>query len=298
MHASAFFAPKARPSSKSIRRKPYKRRYVTTVLTHLVLIVGGLLWMYPFLWMVGSSLKTDSDFFNRGLNIFPQTLQWSNYGNAWEEASFGQYFINTAIVSTLTVVFTILFSSMAGYVLARVPFPGKKIVVGIVALTLFLPHGYTILPVFDIVQRLGLLNTLAAIILVETASGMIFPTFLFMGYFSSMENEIEDAARVDGATIHQRYWRIMFPLAGPMIATVALFTFIGSWNNFFVPLVFNLGVPELRTLAVGLYAFIGQTTTNWTLLCAASVITIGPIMLVFIFLQRYFINGVAGAIKS
>ncbi|GLV56565.1 sugar ABC transporter permease [Dictyobacter sp. S3.2.2.5] len=277
------------------KRRPGKSMW----LTHTILLLGGLVWIYPFLWMLGSSLKTDQDFFSQGLSIFPgKTIAWGNYPAAWNEASFGQYFINTVIVSGLTVSFVLLFTSMAGYAISRTSFPGKKILLGLIAMTLFLPHGYTILPIFDLIQRLGLLNTLSAVIVVETGGGLIFPTFLFIGYFSSMDKEIEDAARVDGAGFNQRFWMIMFPLAGPMLATVALFTFIGAWNNFFIPLVFTLANPDLQTLAVGMYAFIGQNSTQWSYLTAGAVITLAPIMLVFIFLQRYFINGVAGAVKS
>jgi raffinose/stachyose/melibiose transport system permease protein len=268
------------------------------LLTHLVLFVGGILWMYPFLWTLGSSFKSVDGFFDEGLSIFPREFEWTNYVNAWNEASFSQYFFNTIFVTVFTVILTVIFTAMAGYVLARKEFPGKKLFLGLVALTMFLPHGYTIIPVFDIVQRLGLLDTLWSVILVQTAGGMVFNTFLFMGYFSSMQRELEDAARVDGASFHQLFWRVMLPLSGPMIATVALFTFIGTWNSFFVPLVFTLGVPELRTLAVGMFAFVGQNSTQWTYLCAGSVITLAPIIFIFVLLQSYFINGVAGAIKS
>jgi ABC-type glycerol-3-phosphate transport system permease component len=287
----------------SSSRTSYVRRYklnrkIGHLLIHLALIAGGLIWVYPFLWTLGSSLKSPSGFFDEGLNVIPKEFEWSNYVNAWNEASFGQYFFNTVFISVCTVVLTLMFTSMAGYVLARRSFPGKKIIIGLIALTLFLPQGYTIIPVFDIIQRLGLLNTLWAIILVQTAGGMIFSTFLFMGYFTTMNHELEDAARVDGAGFNQLFWRVMFPLSGPMLATVALFTFIGSWNSFFVPLVFTLAQPNLRTLAVGMYAFIGLNSTNWTYLCAGSVITLAPIMLVFVLLQRYFVNGIAGAVKA
>ena len=113
-----------------------------------------------------------------------------------------------------------------------------------------------------------------------------------------MDRELEDAARVDGANFHQLYWRVMLPLAAPRLATVGLFTFIGAWNSFFIPLIFTLGVPELRPLAVGLYAFISQTSTQWTLLCAASIISLRPIIAVFVFTQRYIVNAVAGAVKA
>ncbi|HTK07301.1 MAG TPA: carbohydrate ABC transporter permease [Ktedonobacteraceae bacterium] len=269
----------------------------TSVITHIVLLVGGILWMYPFLWTLGSSFKSVNGFFDEGLSVFPKEFLWSNYVEAWDGASFGQFFFNTIFTTVATVLLTLLVTSMAGYVLARTAFPGKRLLLGLIAVTLFLPHGYTIIPVFDIIQRLGLLNTLWSIIIVQTAGGVVFSTFLFVGYFSSIDRGLEDAARVDGASFHQLFWNVMLPLAGPMLATVALFTFISAWNSFLIPLVFTLGQPELQTLAVGMFAFIGQNSTQWTYLCAGSVITLAPIMLVFILLQRYFINGVAGAIK-
>ena len=285
-------------SGMTSTRRAEPRLKLKPLLTHLILLVGGLLWVYPFLWTLGSSLKSPKGFFDEGLNVVPKEFYWSNYVNAWNEASFGQFFFNTVFVTVLTAVFTLLFSSMAGFVLARKQFPGKKVVIGVILITLFLPRGYTIIPVFDLVQRLNLLDTLWSIILVQTAGGLVFSTFLFMGYFSTMDRELEDAARVDGAGFNQLFWRVMFPLSAPMLATVALFTFIGSWNDFFVPLVFTLGRPELHTLTVGMFAFIAQNSTNWTYLCAGSVIALAPIMLVFVVLQRYFISAIAGAVKA
>jgi ABC-type glycerol-3-phosphate transport system permease component len=284
--------------SQSQYSRSVDRLRVRRWLTHIILFVCGVFWMYPFLWALGSSFKSVDGFFNEGLSIIPKEFEWSNYVNAWNEASFSLYFFNTVFVTVFTVICTVIISSMAGYVLAKMSFPGKKIFIGIIAVTLFLPHGYTIIPVYDIVQRLGLLDSLWSVIIVEAAGGLVFSTFLFVGYFSSIDRELEDAARVDGANFHQLFWFIMFPLAGPMIATVSLFTFIGSWNNFFIPLVFTLGQQEMQTLPVGMFAFIGQNSTEWTYLCAASVITLVPIILLFVVLQRYFINGIAGAIKA
>ena len=291
-------SPAALRGARRPVRRLWSRRTAARLLTHVLLLGGGFLWMYPFLWALGSSFKSTDGFFNEGLSFIPHEFEWSNYVNAWNEASFGRYFFNTVFTAALTVLFTLLFTGMAGYVLARTRFPGKKLVLGLIAITLFLPHGYTIIPIFDVVQHIGLLNTLWSIIVVLTAGNMVFNTFLFMGYFSTMSREIEEAARIDGAGFNALYWRVMFPLAGPMIATVTLFTFISSWNNFFIPLVFTLGRPELRTLAVGMYAFVGENSTNWTYLCAGSIIALAPIMLVFLFLQRFFIEGIAGAVKA
>lgn len=286
-----------RAQERQLRRNKLRSRW-KLVPVHLLLLVIGFFWVYPFLWMAGSSLKTTQDFFDRGLNILPGQVAWSNYSQAWNDGNFGQYFVNTVVISTCVVCLVVLFTAMAGYALSCTQFPGKSLVLGLIAVTLFLPHGYTIIPIFDLMTRLGLLNTLGAVIIVESATGIVFSTFLFMGYFSSIDREIEDAARVDGANFHQRFWSIMLPLSGPIVATVALFTFIGSWNNFFIPLVFTLSVPELRTLAVGMFAFVGENTVDWTALAAGSVITLAPIILIFVLLQRYFINGVAGAVKS
>ncbi|MFC5834877.1 carbohydrate ABC transporter permease [Nonomuraea insulae] len=267
-------------------------------LTHVFLLLGGVAWLYPFVWTLGSSLKSTDEFFGRGLDPLPGTPLWSNYGEAWQGASFGQYFLNTLTITVSTVIITLLVTAMAGYTLARTEFPGKGIVLVAVAGTVFLPHGYTIIPVFDIMNGLGLLNSLWSIIIMQSAGGIVFGTFLFMGYFRAIDRSLEDAARVDGANFHQVFWRIMLPLSGPMLATVGLFTAISAWNSFFIPLVFTLARPELRTLGVGMYAFIGENSTDWTLLCAGSVITLAPIIAIFLVLQRFFVNGLAGAVKQ
>ncbi|MFI6497934.1 carbohydrate ABC transporter permease [Nonomuraea typhae] len=267
-------------------------------LTHILLLGFGFAYVYPFLWAVGSSLKSKLDFLDTGLSLIPPAPRWENYAQAWQEASFGTYFMNTLIISVTSVLLTLLFTAMAGFALARTTFPGKKIVIGVVMVTFLLPHGYTIIPVFDLVNALGLLNTLWSVILVQVGGGLVFGTFMFMAYFSTMPRELEEAARVDGAGFNTLFFRVMLPLAKPMAATLGLFTFISSWNNFFLPLVFTLGKPELRTVGVGLYAFTNQTTTNWTLLCAGAIISLAPIVIVFIVAQRYIVEAIAGAVKA
>lgn len=289
-------------SKKDVRRKQAqdvrKRQNIGKLILHAVLLIGGFFWVYPFLWALGSSFKSPVGFFDEGLNIIPKELEWFNYVDAWTRATFGEYFLNTVFITAVTVIFTLMFTAMAGFVLARTRFPGKKILLVLIAITVFLPHGYTIVPIFDLIQRIGLLDTLWAVIVVETAGNMVFSTFLFMGYFTTMDREMEDAARVDGASFHQLFWLVMLPLARPMLATIGLFTFIGSWNNFLIPLVFTLGNSDLRTLPVGMYAFISQASTDWTQLCAASMMSLVPTILVFVFAQRHVINAVAGAVKA
>ncbi len=254
--------------------------------------------MYPFLWVLASSFKTAGEFFTSGLSLWPSTFRFDNYAYAWENGHFGTYLLNTIVVAGGVTSAVIIISSMAGYTLARTAAPGKKVILGGMVALMFLPGGYTIIPTFELVQRLGLLNTLWAILLVQTAGALIFNALLFAGYFGTIGKEMEEAATVDGASFPRIYWQIMLPMARPMVATVALFQFMANWNSFWIPLVFTLGNPSLRTLAVGMYAFVGENSTGWTYVCAGAVMSILPIILIFFRLQRNFIEAVAGAIKG
>ena len=273
-------------------------RRVSPLIVHAVLIGLGFVYMYPFLWVLASSFKTAGEFFDSGLSLRPAALRWDNYAYAWENGHFSAYFTNTVIVAVGVTALVILISSMAGYVLGRTNVPGKKLILGVMVALMFLPGGYTIIPTFELVQSLGLLNTLLSIVLVQSAGALIFNALLFVGYFTTIGKEIEEAARVDGASFPRIYIQIMLPMARPMVATVALFQFMTNWNSFWIPLVFTLGNTSLRTLAVGMYAFVGENSTGWTYVCAGAVMSILPIMLVFFLLQRHFIEAVAGAIKG
>jgi len=267
-------------------------------LLYAALAAAGIFYAYPFLWMISGSFKKTSEFFTQGLRLIPSDPQWSNYSKAWQDARFNQYFLTTVIVAVVATLLVLLFTSLAGYTMAKNRFPGREVIIGILVVTLFLPRGYAILPIFDLVHKLGLLNTLAAVILVNSGTSMVVNTFLFMGYFSTLPAEIDEAALMDGANPWTMFWRIAVPLARPMFGTVALFEFMDNWNSFFIPLVFTLGKPELRTIGVGLYAFVGQNTTQWTLMCAAAVISLLPTLILFFALQRPFIDGIARAIRS
>ncbi|MEM8531430.1 MAG: carbohydrate ABC transporter permease [Chloroflexota bacterium] len=283
--------------SHTTRSQRRVRIQLDRVLTHLVLCGIGIFYIYPFLWMMAGSLKSVGGFFTEGLSIIPDAWRWQNYIDAWTKANFGIYFGNTLFVALWIVLLTNLFSSMAACALARTQLPGKKIFLAIITLTLFLPRGYTIIPIYEIILWLGLNDTLWAVILVDMSGGLIFFTFLYFGFFTTINKEIQEAAIIDGASFPRLYWNIVMPLSTPMIATVTLFNFRDSWNEFFIPLVFTLGRPELRTLTVGMAAFVGENSTDWTLMCAGAVITVFPIVVVFVFLQRYFIEGIAGAVK-
>ena len=275
-----------------------RRVFPPRIVSHLALAVFGFFYMYPFLWMMAGSLKTRSEFLGNSLNLFPAQLMWENYTEAWQGAQFGIYFKNTIFVTVTSTAIILILTSMAGYALARQNFPGRRLMIGLIVLTMFLPTGFTIIPIFELIRALGLLNTLWAVILVNVANSMIINTFLFVGYFSTFPQPLEDAAMIDGANFPTRFWKIGLPLAKPMIGTVALFEFIDNWNSFFIPLVFTLGRPDLRTVTAGMYAFVGQNSIDWTLMSAAATISLLPTLIVFFLLQRVFIEGMAGIIQG
>ncbi|MFE9656961.1 carbohydrate ABC transporter permease [Micromonospora sp. NPDC006431] len=265
---------------------------------HLLLVPLCLVWIYPFVWMVSTAFKSEREVFLGGLSVLPDEWTFDNFVRAWDTAHFGAYLSNTVVFSVTTVIIVLLVSATAGYALGRGNLPGKKVIVGLLITTMFIPHGYTIIPIFKLVDGLGLNTGLLGAVLATAGPAHVVPILLFMGYFAGMPQELEDAARIDGASYPRIFFRIMLPLAKPVVGTVALFNFMAAWNAFFIPLVFTLGRPELRTLGVGMYSFFGQEATDWGGLAAAATISLLPIIAIFLFLQRTFVEGIAGAVKS
>ncbi|MBM7791363.1 carbohydrate ABC transporter permease [Tenggerimyces flavus] len=280
-----------RSGSWLLRRLPW---WIVT----LVLLGGVLLWIYPFLWMVSASLKDPLEIFGSGLNLLPDTLLWENYTRAWVDADFSRYMWNTVVVTVVTVALVVIRCAMAGYAIGRYDFAGRKVVVVVLVATLFVPTGYTIIPVVEISQQLGLLNSLTGVILALTGGGHVAMILLYWGYFRQIPKELEESAVVDGAGFFTIFFRIMLPLAMPVTATATLLTFLSTWNAFFLPLVFTFSRPDLRTLSVGMQAFVGENTTDWSGMAAAATLSLLPVVILFVVLQRHFVKGLAGAIKQ
>lgn len=280
-----------------IRRRPTRRRALIWLAT-IALTIVCLVWIYPFIWVLAASLKDQMEVFTSGLNLWPKKFVWQNYGRAWTSAHFDTYMLNTIIVTMATTALVIIRCAMAGYVLARYRFIGHRIVLGILVGTLFVPVGYTIIPVVEVTRQLGLLNTQAGMIIALAGGGQVASVLLYMGYFRGIPTEIEEAAKLDGAGFLRTFVQVMLPLSGPVTATVLVLTVLDTWNAFFLPLVFSFSRPELRTLSVGMQAFVGQSSTDWSGMAAAATMSILPILLLFLFLQRYFFDGIAGAVKS
>ncbi|MEV4072208.1 carbohydrate ABC transporter permease [Nonomuraea fuscirosea] len=263
-----------------------------------VLAVICVVWIYPLLWIVSASLKDSLGVFSGGLGLLPGSPHFENYARAWQDADFGLYTVNSVIVTLGTVVLVVLRCALAGYVIARREFIGKRVVVGVLVATLFAPGGLTIIPVVELSDLLGLLNSRTGIILALAGGGHVAAVLLYAGYFNRIPRELEEAAIMDGAGFLRTFFRVVLPLAGPVTATVSVMTFLAAWNNFLLPLVFTFSRPDLRTLSVGMLAFRGTNSTDWSGLAAAGTISLVPLLLVFLALQRYFVEGVAGAVKS
>ncbi len=267
------------------------------ILTTLVFIPLCLIWIYPFLWMVSAAFKTNDEIF-AGPGLIPPSLQLDNFVRAWDQASIGRYFINTSLITLATVAIVLLSTSMIGYVLGRYRFRGKRLIIALFITTVFIPEGYTIIPIFELVNLLHLNNSLWGVILAESGGAHVLFILLFAGFFSQLPKDLEEAAVVDGAGFVRVFWQVMLPLAMPVIATATIMQFLGSWNSFFLPLVLTLSRPEIRTLGVGMFAFQGEYFSDWAGMAAAATISQIPVIAVFVLLQRYFVEGIAGAVKQ
>lgn len=284
-------------ADRRVRRRSNQRGRIRLIILGLVLLPITLAWVYPFIWMLSASVKDNSQIF-AGLNPFTSVVRLDNYARAWQDAHVGQYFLNTAVVTAGSIVITLFAVSTIGYVLGRYRFPGKTIIIGLFAAAVFLPEGYTIIPIFDLLKTMHLSSSLWGLTLAESGGAHIIAILLFTAYFRQLPDELEESARVDGAGFVRTFLMIYLPLAKPVIATVTILQFMHAWNDFLLPLVMTLSRPELRTLSVGMYAFQGDNFTDWSGMAAAAAISLLPIIILFLVLQRYFVEGIAGAVKQ
>jgi raffinose/stachyose/melibiose transport system permease protein len=291
-------AQQAVPRSHRTTRQRRALRRLPWWLAATFLVGIAVIWIFPFLWMLSASLKDNMEMFSGGLKLWPDKFVWDNYARAWNDAHFGRYLINTVVVTVFTVVIVTIRCATAGYVLARYRFHGSKVFLGVLVATLFVPTGYTIIPVVKISMQLHLIDSLGGMILALSGGAYVSAILIYYGYFRQIPRELEEAAVVDGAGFVRTFFSVMLPLAMPVTATVAVLTFITTWNAFFLPLVFTFSRPDLRTVSVGMQAFVGETATDWSGMAAAGVISIVPVVVLFIFLQRSFVEGISGAVKA
>ncbi|MGH2384423.1 MAG: carbohydrate ABC transporter permease [Candidatus Limnocylindria bacterium] len=258
---------------------------------YILLVIGIILLVGPFVWMVLGSIKTTGELRQVPPTWLPENPTVDNYAELFDRLSFARFFFNSAVVAAAVTAGNVIFCSMLGYALAKLRFPGKRILFAVVLGTLMVPAIVTFMPLFVLVANLNLVNTHAGLILPFLVGA--FGVFLMRQFIGGIPDELLDAARVDGAGEHYIFWRIVMPLCGPAIATLTILTFLGSWNSFLWPLVVA-NTEDMYTLPVAIALFAtGQQETNIALLMAGSVVVILPVLIVFILLQRYFTQGIA-----
>jgi len=257
----------------------------------LLLLVIAVAMLMPFVWLASSSLKLEQRVFQFPPQWIPDPIRWMNYYDALTAKPFHIYLKNTMLIAALNQVAILLAASFCAYGFARIEFPGRDFWFGVVLATMMLPYFVVMVPQFVMFTRLGWVDTFLPLTVPFFFGGGAFNIFLFRQFFRSLPKELTDAARIDGCSEFDIYWRIMLPLSKPAFITVAIFTFLFTWNDFIGPLLY-LSSPEKLTVALGLSAFRGVMRTQWQLLMAATMATTLPVIILFFFLQRYFIRGV------
>ena len=255
-------------------------------------MAGAIVITLPLAWMVSTSLKKSTEVFVLPPQWIPPAPQWVNYKTVFDAAPFGRYFLNSTIVTGFSVVGTLLSCSLAAYGFARLRFPGRDVLFVLLLSTLMLPATVTIVPRFIVFEQLDWLNSFLPLI-VPAFFGNAFNIFLLREFFRTIPNDLEDAARLDGASTLRIFATIVLPLSKPALVTVALFSFINSWNDFFNPLLY-LSSEEKYTIAIGVINFTGSNRVGpqMHLLMAASFLATIPVLLVFFLAQRLFVKGI------
>lgn len=267
-------------------------------INHLVLLAIGLIWVYPFLWMISASFKSQNEFFNNRLGLIPQAPTLDNIKRIWVKANFGSYFVNTVVVTCFAVVLVLIITMLAGYAMGRYKFVGRNLMMGIFVGSIAIPLVSTIIPTYEVVKGMHLTGTKTGLVLAQAGGAHVIFLMLFTSFFASIPMELEEAAKIDGCSFFRIFFNIMMPLCKPIATTVVIMETIWTWNAFMLPLVLTLNNPASRTLAVGLYAFKGENTVDWTGIAAGGTIAVIPVIILFIILQRHFVEGIAGAVKS
>ena len=279
--------------------KDNKRKItVGEIFTHIFLLCCSVVWLYPIVWTILSSFKPQKEFFKDRLSLIPDTFTLENYIRVWSKASFGTYFLNSVIVTVCSVALVLVMTNMTGYVLGRYRFMGRGVLMAVFLSSICIPLVSSLIPVYQIVKTMGLMGTKLGLILSGAGGAHVVFLLLFSSYYSTIPRDMEDAAAIDGCGFLGTYLRVMMPLSSPINTTVIIMESVWTWNAFQLPLILTLNNPAARTLAVGLYAFKGENTVDWTGICAGGAIAMVPIIIIFIAFQKYFINGMAGAVKS
>jgi len=272
------------------RRRKRIRHIIGQTFAHIILLTMGFVFSIPFLWLLSSALKPNEQLFRIPPVWIPKPFVWANFPAALSYIPYFQYLENTAYICAFNVVASVLSCSFVAYGFSRIRWPGRDALFMILVATMILPYTVTMIPQFLIFKWLGWVNTFHPLT-IPALTGTAFFIFLLRQFYMGITMELSDAARIDGCNEFSIYGRIILPLSKPALATVGLFSFLWNWNDFLGPLIY-LNNREKYTIALGLYGFLSHRRTEWALLMAAATVTVLPVIVVFFFTQRTFIQGI------
>ncbi len=268
-------------------------RTASKIIIYILLAAGAIVMLFPFFWMITGSLKTYSEITASPIVWWPKVVQWSNYAEALEIAPFDKYFVNTVIMATINTAAVLLTSIFAAFAFSRLKFKGRDLIFSILLATLMIPSQILIITNYvTVAVRMHLMDTMLALILPYTAS--IFYIYLLREFFNQIPEQLYLAAKVDGTSDWRYLWKIMVPNAKNALITIGLFSFIASWNSYIWPLLVTNSQSK-RVLSIGLRYFSGEAGTDYHLLMAAGTIVIMPLLIIYLFLRRYIMEGVSRA---
>ena len=269
-----------------------KNSKTTVVVIYSLLILSALLMLMPFVWMVSASLKLDKDVFRFPIEWIPSNPRWGNYSEIWTTIPLMRFIRNTAKLTVIVTFLQLLTSSFAAYAFAKLQFKGRDFLFLSYVATIAMPWHVYMVPQFIMMRSFGLNNTHLAIIFLQAFSA--FGVFLMKQFYMSVPDELCEAARIDGMSEYRIWAQIMLPLSKPALSTLTIFTFVNTWNDFLGPLLY-LTRTELKTIQIGLRMFISQYSSEYGLIMAASTVALVPVLIVFLSLQKFFVQGVATA---
>jgi multiple sugar transport system permease protein len=270
---------------------PLARRRLDGILTYVGLLIATGLFLLPLFWMVNTSLKARFQVFVYPPDWLPASPQWGNYAEALSRVPFALFAANTLLIAAVSIVGQVLSCSLVGYSFARLRFPGKRLLFGLLIGTLMVPEQVTYIPLFAIYKQLGWLDTYLPLVVYQFF-GNAFLIFLFRQYVMTIPRDFDEAARIDGAGTFGLFFRVLLPLLRPPIMLIVVFTFLWVWNDFQKPLIY-LTTYERLTVQIGLAFFRGQYSVEWHLLMAATLVTMLPCLVIYFFAQRQLVGGIA-----
>jgi multiple sugar transport system permease protein len=272
------------------KRRVDRREQLKLIILFAVMSLIGFAVVFPFIWMVLTSFKPENDIVKFPPQLFPEHLTLDAYADVWRRVPFGRFFLNSVLFAGGVTIISLVLDSLTAYALSRLRFPGRDVLFVLILIALMIPFQVTFIPLYVTVHDLGLTNTFGGLIIPRATNA--FGIFLLRQFFSTLPRELDDAARVDGASEFYIYRRIVLPLSIPALTTLAIFHFMYNWNDFLWPLLITTST-EMRTLPAGLALFMGQHVVEYALLMAGGVLALAPLFIAFLFAQQYFVRGIA-----